>query len=706
MNGLTELPGIGEKIATKLVSHFGSEENALKVIYNRDAASLSEVPGISEKYAISIIQETLAHEEGVSIDDFLATQESMNVYERIMGLVRSYSHTSYSRARLSTYFPYPSHKIEQIKTTQAEIERYVALAKQISKSKDNDPGVWLKKVRQLKKPQGATKSRDRVMITDNKRDYDTVVKENVDKFMDVYIVDTMQELVDIARGYSQALVAGNKFVAADFPEDVSIDFLDNVKDIHWLVPEMTIGFFATNKEPIEAALDVVSALRSGTGFKLCEYADDAKVGELMSELSRITPEGDLVLGLDSELDRYKDVLKRFQEVLQSTLKKANVELSERMDQSTVTFKGSQLLGMFGEKGADSGLKNLLEKEVAKAYVEVVAAAKDRMKNELSLKPFEMQFVDLMFKDEIVYPVEVNYRAIDNFKAAINQQMVKRSLELKRTSAKKLSRYEEMCVSLIKDVLEFDMYYAIGLFAADYDLKMPKLMKKPGIGIVNGRNIFLGNATAKKIEPVSYGVGVKAPGTKGERVVLLSGVNSGGKTTLLDMVAQIVILTQMGFPVPCESAEIGLADKLLYFSKSKGTLTAGAFETTIKDFSRVITKESKIVLVDELESITEPGASARIIAGILETLSDNEGAVAVFVSHLAEQILSNTKCTIRVDGIEAKGLDANLNLIVDRTPRYNYLAKSTPELIVERLTRLSDGDKKVFYDKLLSKFRDN
>jgi dsDNA-specific endonuclease/ATPase MutS2 len=161
---------------------------------------------------------------------------------------------------------------------------------------------------------------------------------------------------------------------------------------------------------------------------------------------------------------------------------------------------------------------------------------------------------------------------------------------------------------------------------------------------------------------------------------------------------------MGFPVPAGSAEIGLVDELLYFSKSKGTLTAGAFETTIKGFSRVVSKNSKVVLVDELESITEPGASAKIIAGILETLYDNDGSVAVFVSHLAEQIRENTKYSIRVDGIEAKGLDANLNLIVDRTPRYNYLAKSTPELIVERLTRSSDGDKKEFYQKLLAKFK--
>ena len=54
-----------------------------------------------------------------------------------------------------------------------------------------------------------------------------------------------------------------------------------------------------------------------------------------------------------------------------------------------------------------------------------------------------------------------------------------------------------------------------------------------------------------------------------------------------MLAQIAILAHMGFPVPAEAADIGLIDALLYYSKSKGTLTAGAFETTIRDFSRVV-----------------------------------------------------------------------------------------------------------------------
>jgi len=84
-----------------------------------------------------------------------------------------------------------------------------------------------------------------------------------------------------------------------------------------------------------------------------------------------------------------------------------------------------------------------------------------------------------------------------------------------------------------------------------------------------------------------------------------------------------------------------------------------------------------VLADELESITEPGASARIIAGILEYLSRNEQSLGVFVSHLSELILENTGTEVRVDGIEADGLDSNLELIVNRNPVYNLIARSTP-----------------------------
>ena len=82
----------------------------------------------------------------------------------------------------------------------------------------------------------------------------------------------------------------------------------------------------------------------------------------------------------------------------------------------------------------------------------------------------------------------------------------------------------------------------------------------------------------------------------------------------------------------------------------------------------------------------------------------KGAIGVFVSHLAELILENTTASIRVDGIEASGLDDELNLIVERSPRINYFAKSTPQLIVERLSKISTGAEREFYEMLLEKFK--
>ncbi len=701
VNGLTELPGIGDKISNKLIDHFGSEQSALEALRKHDVASLAGVPGISEKYAVALIHEVIAQEEGVAIGDFLQTPEAFSVYDKIIGLMRSYAHTPYSRAKLSTYIPYASKRADKVRAIQGELNAYIALAGKLRD--DAELGAALKKVRHLKGPAKAVKARDRAIFTGNKKDYEKLINDGVGRYLDVYYVESMGELVDIARGYPQALVVGGEFAGADFPEDMGVELMERgAGEAWWLVPEAVIGFFAANKEPVEASLAAIRAIRARTGLDICSYLDDAKILELSGEMARLTAEGELEAGVDPEVDRLKSVLARSGEAFKAALKKANSDLRERMESNTVTLKGSQLLGMFGEKG-EAGLKSMLEKEVARAYAGVIGEAKAFIREQLALKPMEMQYVDLMFRDDIVYPIELNYRAADGFKNSINRQLAGRSLDIKRSCAKRLSKFEAPCKDMVKDVLEFDTYFAIGLFAIDYGLKMPAVREKAGVHIDAGYNIFL-RGHAQKVEPVSYAVGVKTKETKGERIVLLSGVNSGGKTTMLDLLAQVAILAHMGFPVPAESAEVGLADELLFFSKSKGTLTAGAFETTIKGFSRIMGKNSKIVLVDELESITEPGASARIIAGILETLHDSEGSIGVFVSHLAEQILENTKYDIRVDGIEAKGLDANLNLIVDRTPRYNHLAKSTPELIVERLTRSSDGDKKLFYQRLLAKFK--
>jgi dsDNA-specific endonuclease/ATPase MutS2 len=243
--------------------------------------------------------------------------------------------------------------------------------------------------------------------------------------------------------------------------------------------------------------------------------------------------------------------------------------------------------------------------------------------------------------------------------------------------------------MVRAALELDVELAVSRFARDFDCVLPTFTDEDGF-VIHGGRLPLLDVPCEAVDPVDYAV---------SGVTLLSGVNSGGKTSTLDLVAVVYVLAHMGLPVPAEEVRLGRVDELHYYAKTQGTLDAGAFESTLREFAGLVDgAENRLVLVDELESITEPGASAKIIAGILEELH-GQGATAVFVSHLAGEIRDAADFDAAVDGIEAVGL-VDGELEVNRSPVKGHLARSTPELIVEKLAGESETS---FYDGLLEKF---
>ena len=109
---------------------------------------------------------------------------------------------------------------------------------------------------------------------------------------------------------------------------------------------------------------------------------------------------------------------------------------------------------------------------------------------------------------------------------------------------------------------------------------------------------------------------------------------------------------------------------------------------------------------KLEWITELEAAVRIISSFIEMIKYSNSC-AIIVTHMPKELM--TYADVRVDGIEAKGLDKDYNLIVDRTPKMNCLARSTPEFILKRIYENSDGKFKEVYGKILrnlSKYYNN
>ncbi len=697
---LQDIPGIGNKMSKRFVEHFGSEVQALDAILAGDIASISEVEGIGQRYAISLIQDVSSRVEGVTVADFLRTREAMDVYEKLLDLVREFAHTRYSREKLHVFFPYPASKTEKITQVRESVSYYMHTASLLEG--DENIAVLLSTVSQLNFKYQCPKIRDRVIITSDQECYESA-RKRFNGLVDVHFARSLSEFIDVSRGFSQVIAVGDKFLAFDFPEDVEPEFVSDLDDLddYKIIPEKEIYLFSRNLRSLESSVNAVRLLRS-KGVSFFEKMDDDAIEMLSSTLALIDEEGDIVQGMDTELDRISDAISSLNSVVAETVSSVNKELNSSLENSQMTLSGQDMLKVMN---GSIELKEILGKKLHKNYSSIVKGAAENICNGLHLEKKERLLVDSLFPEEIVHPIEADVDSLNNLRQHLNKKSQKRKFNHKREVSRILSAYRELSREMVKSVLDFDVGFAIGLFSRTYGLSMPDIIDGSGIGFKGGRNLFLLSRHGNVI-PVDYSIGANSFGPENDdsRVVLLSGVNSGGKTSLLELLAQSIILAHMGFPVPAEKMEISLTESMYYFAKSKGTLDAGAFETTLTEFSVVVDESAKFVLADELESITEPGASAKIMAGILEVLMENDSTMSIFVSHLSEQIMENTECNIRVDGIEASGLDSELNLVVDRTPRYNYVAKSTPELIVERLSKKTGGKEQAFYEKLRNKFR--
>jgi dsDNA-specific endonuclease/ATPase MutS2 len=483
------------------------------------------------------------------------------------------------------------------------------------------------------------------------------------------------------------------FAGVDVEGDVRVapDALENPQEI---VPERTLSFFAANRDPLRAAAAVGRQVASDPP---CD------VDALERVLERLDSDGSVAS--DAELDRLADAAADLESALDMAENVADDRLKEAIAARDVTIEGGDLLSLV-ERGA--GVDSLLSRELETEYAEAIAAAREYLIDALALENEEADVARRVFDDEPAYPVERDPEAASRLRETLETARDRRAARLKRDLATDLAGMRGDCETLVHDALELDVSLALARFARDFECSMPSF-EGTGVAIRGGRSPLL-DVPFEAVEPIDYAV---------SGVTLLSGVNSGGKTSTLDLVGLCAILAHMGCPVPAESARLERVSHLHYQAKSQGTLDAGALEGTLREFAGLTTNSDdgegsddggsggeddsdgdggRLVLVDELESITEPGASAVIIAGILESLAER-GTTAVFVSHLAGEIREVADFPVAVDGIEATGL-ANGELRVDRSPKKDLLARSTPELIVEKLAGENGTG---FYRRLLEKF---
>ena len=654
---LEAIPGVGAKTAERL-AELDDHERALA---EGDVATLSNAPNISDGRAARIARAAIRNRHGDD-GEFLATARAREIYEDALGLLQERAVTHYAEKRLETLYPSASKsRIEEVRAfAKAAVER------------DSTPAIReaLEGVEPLEPPRDV-RVRDRCLATNDAETY-SEAREAVPE-MSVELVEDARGIADLARGYSTVIVLDAGFTGVEVDGDVRVEptALDDPVSI---VPERTLAFFARNRDRLRAA----AAVHRAAGIDApCD------IDTLDEALSRLNEDG-TVAG-DDDLEALEDAVSDLDAAVSMAEGVANDHLREAIEERDVTIEGTDLLSLV-ERGA--GVDSLLERELADEFAAAVEAARDRFVDALGVDDYE-SLARQAFGEDPTFPVEHDERVVERLREELTAERDRRAAQLKRDLADDLAEMRDPAEELVEAALELDVELAVARFAEDFDCTFPTFEGR-GFEIEGGRSPLL-DVAFEAVEPVDYGV---------DGVALLSGVNSGGKTSTLDLVALVVVLGQMGLPVPAESVRLERFEALHYQAKTQGTLDAGAFESTLREFGSLVAGErTRLVLVDELESITEPGASAVIIAGILEALTESD-STAVFVSHLAGEIREASDVDVTVDGIEALGLEDG-ELQVNRSPVKDHLARSTPELIVEKLA--DDDEDGAFYHELLEKF---
>ncbi|MFB6107657.1 MAG: endonuclease MutS2 [Haloplanus sp.] len=654
----TAIPGVGEKTAAAL-SDLDDAERALR---EGDVAALSRAPGLTPGRAAAIARAAIRRDHDAD-GDFLATDRARELYERVLSLLKERAVTDYAARRMETFFPTGA---------ASRIEEVRAFA-ETATGRDPDPAVReaLAGVEPLADPD-VPRVRERCLATADAERY-AAANEAIPE-LSVEVVDDARGLAELARSYATVVVLDESFAGVDVEGDVRVrpDALDDPAEV---VPERTLAFFATNRDRLLAAARVHEAAGMDPPCDL-----DA----LRDALSRLDDDG--TPAGDDELDRLATAVDDVDAAVGTAESVANDHLRTAIRERDVTIEGTDFLSLV-EQGAR--VDSLLSRELADEFDAAVTNARDHLVESLALEPGEADLADRVFGGNPTFPVEHDEDAVSRLRTELTAARDRRAARLKSDLADDLRSLRDPAATLVRNALERDVELAVARFARDFECTVPE-MGGTGVAVEGGRSPLL-DVPFEEVDPVDYAV---------SGVTLLSGVNSGGKTSTLDLLALVTVLAHMGLPVPAESARVERVSELHYYAKSQGTLDAGAFEATLRDFADLAAgTDSRLVLVDELESITEPGASAKIIAGILEAL-DEQSVTAVFVSHLAGEIRDAAGADVAVDGIEAVGL-VDGELRVNRSPVTDHLARSTPELIVEKLA--DSGDEAEFYGRLLEKF---
>lgn len=201
----------------------------------------------------------------------------------------------------------------------------------------------------------------------------------------------------------------------------------------------------------------------------------------------------------------------------------------------------------------------------------------------------------------------------------------------------LTQYGQDLKEVAQQLATLDALLSLADIAAEYHYVRPAVDDSLILDIKDGRHPVL-----ERILPMGRYVAndTLLNGRSAEQqMIILTGPNMAGKSSLLRQSAHIVILAQMGSFVPARSARIGVVDRIFTrigavddLSQGQSTFLVEMSETTQCCLSST---ERSLILLDEVGRGTSTYDGVAIAWSVAEFLATAVGARTIFATHYHE-----------------------------------------------------------------------
>lgn len=192
------------------------------------------------------------------------------------------------------------------------------------------------------------------------------------------------------------------------------------------------------------------------------------------------------------------------------------------------------------------------------------------------------------------------------------------LRILRELTGRLQAVREALVAAAAAIAHLDGVFARARFARDFDAAMPEFSDVAELRLERARHPVLEDKLRREnreIVAMTLALGGE------ERVLVISGPNTGGKTVALKTTGLAVLSAQSGIPVAAERAVLPLFDRVLVDIGDEQSIAAdlSTFSSHMLNLKAILAAatERSLALVDEMGTGTAPEEGAALAVALLD-----------------------------------------------------------------------------------------